>query len=270
MKKEPEFQNQHKIPQVYLNQFGYKSKLSILKVGTSKIENVSISEFSSEINIFDLPFDNDKIKRHYENLFNRIETRYKTILSNLKNQGKLIPKDKYYLIAFIVSIMCRTEPFRLKISDLIKNEKTREKFIKEITIFSNDYNETKELLDIFKMDYKLNMALGTVISHLIRVFSHFEIVIIKEKKGESWLTTDNPVYIDFKENHSYIIPIEAEVYFPLSKEYCLFMFHPESKNKKNPLRNLTINKVNNINFELFDKIVKEIANNFYEYIIINN
>lgn len=274
MKKEPKFQNQHKLPQVYLKQFGFEKDdsfwVSVLKVGTSKIQNIPISEFSAEINIFDLPFENDEIKRHYENLFNKVETRYRTILSNLKNQRKLIPKDKDYLNDFTANIICRTEPFRTFILELLKNKDTREKFIKEITMFSNDFNDTTNLLDIFKIDYQLNMSLGTVMNHLVSVFSSFEKIIIKEKNGTGWLTTNSPVFIDYKNNHSWIIPIEAEIYFPLSKDYCLFMFHPKSKNKENPLRKLKIDKINIIDFKLFDEIsAKIISKDFREYLIMN-
>lgn len=273
MKKEPEFQNQHKLPQVYLKQFGFEKDgdfwVSVLKVGTSKIQNILVSEFSAEINIFDLPFENDEIKRHYENLFNKVENRFRIILSNLKNQGKLIPKDKDYLNDFTANIICRTEPIRTFILELLKNNETREKFIKEITLFSSDYDETKNLLDIFKIDYQLNLAIGTVMNHLVYVFSNFEKIIIKEKGGTGWLTTDSPVYIDYKDNHSWLIPVEAEIYFPLSKDYCLFMFHPKSENKENPLRKLKIDKVNIINFEMFDEIARKISGDYFEYLIMN-
>jgi len=273
MKKEPEFQGQHKIPQVYLKEFGYKKDdewwLSVLKIGSRKTENVRIVDFTNETNVFDLPFKDMESRRHYENLFNKIENRYNTIIKNLLNQKKLIEKDSDYLNHFVANILCRTNPTRFFIFEFLKDDSIREKFINEITLFSEDRELTEKVLKIFKVEYQLNVALGTVINHFVHVFRNFNKVIIKECDGKGWLTTDSPVHIDKQGREEWLIPIEAEIYFPLSKDFCLFMYHPKSEISTNPLRKLKINKINKVDFSTFNSITKKVTFDFDEYLIMN-
>jgi Protein of unknown function (DUF4238) len=273
MKQEPEFQGQHKVSQVYLKQFGYEkdgeSCLSVYKAGEKETENVLISDFTKETNIFDLPFKDSELKRHFENLSSKIETRYRTVISNLHNQKQLTPKDKDVLNHFVANLMCRTNPFRAFIDSLLKHSDTRDKFISEISMFSNNEGETKEFLGLFKGDFQLNIAIGEVMNHLVQVFRNFEKVIISKQETEGWLTTDSPVHIDKQGCNAWLIPIEAEIYFPLSTDFCLFMFHPKSELNDNPLRNLVINKINAVDFETFDAITKKIVLDYDKYLIMN-
>jgi hypothetical protein len=273
MKVEPEFQSQHKIPQVYLKEFGYQKDgewwLSVLKIGSRKTENFRISDFTKEVNVFDLPFKDMELRRHYENLFNKIENRYKTIIKNLWNQKKLIEKDSDYLNHFVANILCRTNPMRFYIFEFLKDVTIREKFINEVTMFSDDKEHTKEVLKIFKAEYQLNIALGTVMNHFVHILRTFNKVIINESEGNGWLTTDSPVHIDKQGREEWLIPIEAEIYFPLSKDFCLFMYHPKSEISTNPLRKLKINKINKVDFSTFNKISRRMTLDFDEYLILN-
>jgi Protein of unknown function (DUF4238) len=273
MKQEPEFQGQHKVSQVYLKQFGYEKDgeywLSVYKAGEKETENVRISDFTKETNIFDLPFKNSELKRHFENLSNKIETKYRTVISNLHNQKRLTPKDKDVLNHFVANLMCRTNPFRAFIDSLLKHSDTRDKFISEMAMFTNNEAETKEFSNLFKSDSQLNVAIGEVMNHLVHVFRNFEKVIISKQEVEGWLTTDSPVHIDKQDCNAWVIPIEAEIYFPLSTDFCLFMFHPKSEINDNPLRNLVIDKINVVDFETFDTINKKIVFDYDEYLIMN-
>ncbi|WP_076551396.1 DUF4238 domain-containing protein [Maribacter ulvicola] len=273
MKNEPEFQGQHKIPQVYLKEFGYKKEdewwISVLKIGSRKTENVRITDFTKETNVFDLPFKDMESRRHYENLFNKIENRYNTIIKNLLNQKKLIEKDDDYLNHFVANILSRTNPTRFFIFEFLKDNSIREKFINEITLFSEDKEHTEKVLKIFKVEYQLNVALGTVMNHFVHVLRNFNKVIIKECDGKGWLTTDSPVHIDKQGREEWLIPIEAEIYLPLSKDFCLFMYHPKSEISTNPLRKLKINKINKVDFNTFDSITKKVTFDFDEYLIMN-
>lgn len=273
-KQEPIYQKQHKVSQVYLKQFGYKIDeeywLSVYKMGNEKTENVLIKNFTTETNIFDLPIDDFEIKRHFENLSGEVESFYRTVISNLHNQKRLTPKNKDVLNHFVANLLCRTNPFRKYINDLLNDDETRNKLINEITMFSNDTEENKLVLDHFGKDFQLNLALGTLMNHLVSVFRNFKKVIIKDCDGKGWITTDSPVYLDYQGIYNWIIPLETEIYFPLSKDFCLFMYHPESEKKDNPLRELWIDKVNKIPFELFEKISMKIGRDFDEYLIFCN
>lgn len=273
MKTEPENQGQHRISQVYLKQFGYKKDdvwmLSIYEAGKKHTSNVEIAEFTKEVNVFDLPFIEPELKRHFENTSNKIETRYPTVISNLHYQKRLTSKDKDVLNHFVANILCRTYPFRTFIDDLLRYPKTRDKFINEMTLFSDDTDQTTELLEQFKINFQLNLAIGTLMNHLVHVFRRFDKVIIKGDEEKGWLTTDSPVFIDKQGHHEWIIPIETEILMPLSKDFCLFMFHPKSEKKSNPLRELKQNRINKVDFNTFEKITKKIIFDYHKYMIFN-
>lgn len=243
--------------------------VSIMELGKGKTENVKISEFTAEENVFDLPFKDFELKRHFENLSGRLESDYNRLINNIENQKKLTPKDKDLLNYFVPNILCRTTHFRFFIKGLINDIDTRKKLLNEITIFKKDDGQTKFLLDILKPEAHLNIVIGTLMNHMVHVFSNFKKVILKSPKGYGWLTSDNPIYIDFQEKHEWIIPIESELYFPLSRKYCLFLFHQESEFKSNPLRNLRQDKVNQIDFDLFDELANKIARNLDKYLIFS-
>ena len=82
------------------------------------------------------------------------------------------------------------------------------------------------------------------------------------------LTTDNPVYMDRQDHNEWIIPIEAEIYFPLSKDFCLYMFHDKSKQNENILRQLKIDRVNKVDFTTFESMTKNNLRNLNEFLIM--
>ena len=273
MKENHEIQRQHRLSQVYLKKFGYNQDgewmVSVMKLGSGKTTNVKISEFTAEENIFDLPFKDFEIRRHFETLSGRLESDYNRVINNIENQKCLTPRDKDLLNHFVPNILCRTSHFRNFINELVENIETRKKLLNEITIFQEDYGQTEYLLDILKPETHLNIVVGTLMNHLVHVFRYFKKVILKSPNGYGWLTSDNPVLIDFKDKNEWILPIESEVYFPLSKEYCLFIFHEESDLKTNPLRNLRKDKINQLDFETFDKLANIIGRNLDEYLIFS-
>ena len=271
MKEEHLFQNQHRISKVYLKQFGYKKDedywLSVLKIGDKITENVLIDKFTTEINIFDLPVDNFEIKRHFENLSSQVENFYRTVISNLQNQKMLTGKNKDVLNYFVANLLCRSNPFRDFLTALLNNNETRDRLIEEVTIFSNDSEGTRKFLTHFGKDIQLNIFIGYVMNHLVYVLSKFKKVIMRDYNNKGWITSDNPVYIDRQNNHQRLVPIEAEIFLPLSKEFCLFMYNPNSTINTNPLRKLRIDKVNTVSFETFEEISYKVARNYYEYLI---
>lgn len=275
MNQYPEIQKQHRLSQVYLKKFGYKCDnniwmISVMKLGTKKIDNVRISEFTAEKNIFDLPFKDIELRRHFEILSGKLENEYNKLINNINNQKCLIPQHKDLLNHFIPNILCRTTHFRNFINLLVQDIDARKKLLNEITMFQEDDNgQTEILLDILKPEGHLNIVIGTLMNHLVFLFRHFKKVILKSPNGYGWLTSDNPVYIDFQNHEEWILPIEAEIYVPLSKDYCVFLYHEQSEQKSNPLRKLRKDKVNNINFETFDCIANKIARNLDEYLIFS-
>lgn len=278
----PKFQNQHKISQVYLKQFGYCDDegvewVSVYKIGSGKTENLKVSEFTTETNIFDLPFDEPDIKRHFENLNGVLESKYRSLISSLACQKKLTPQDKDLLNHFVANILCRTDRFRNFVKDILKDENGRKVFLNEITIFSKNENKLEELKTILnevERDKELNIVMCYVMNHLVYVFQRFKKVVIKHYKNTGWLTSDNPVHIERFKIFNWLIPIESEIYFPLSKDFCLFMFHNDSQYNENPLRKLKLEKVNIVDFETCDRVNKKMFYNNeaylgFDYLIFN-
>jgi hypothetical protein len=270
--KHPEFQGQHKLSQIYLKQFGYKKGdkwwLSVSKFGSPKTENVLIENFTKETNIFDLPFNNFELKRHFEKTSSIIENRYQTVISNLDNQKRLTLNDKRLLCNFVPNLMCRTQPFRGFIDSLLRTSDTREKFLNEITSHSDDKQETKDLLAQLEIDFQLNVAIGTLMNYMVKVLSNFNQVVIRSEGNKGWMTTDNPIYMDRRGHFEWIIPIEAEIYFPLSKDYCLFMYNEKSVDNHNYLKKLEQDKIHNVDFDTFQSMTQKIVLNVYEYLIM--
>jgi hypothetical protein len=273
LKKHPEIQKQHRLSQVYLKKFGYEENgewlVSVMKLGSGMTENVRISEFTAEENIFDLPFKDFEIRRHFEALSGRLENDYPRLINNISNQKRLTSKDKDLLNHFVPNILCRTSHFRFFINLLITDMETRKKLLNEITLFKEDDGQTEFLLDILKQETHLNIVVGTLMNHLVYVFQRFKKIILKSPEGFGWLTSDNPVFIDWQGKNEWIMPVEAEIYFPLSKEYCVFLFNEQSELNSNPIRQLNIDKVNQIDFETFDLLANKIARNLDEYLIFS-
>ncbi len=152
MKKHPEIQKQHRLSQVYLKKFGFQIDgewmVSIMELGNGKIENVKVSEFTAEENIFDLPFANFEHKRHFETLSGKLENDYNRLVNNIEYQKTLTEKDKDLLNNFTANILCRTTHFRSYINWLIDDVDTRIFFLNEIMMFKKDGGDTEYFLNI--------------------------------------------------------------------------------------------------------------------------
>ncbi|MHA3786849.1 DUF4238 domain-containing protein [Flavobacterium hauense] len=273
MKLEPEFQKQHKISQVYLKQFGFKKEgkdwVSVLKIGKGETENILISQFSTEINIFDfeLPDIEPHERRQFENLSGLLEDKYRTIINTLKGQGKLIPLHKDLLNHFVANLLCRNSRFRSYIDKMINDELTKDVIIEELEMFGKVDFDLDFVMSHLTGKNKLNFIIGFLMDTLVKIFRNFSATVLKANEGYGWLTTDSPVYLDTQGELYHTIPVESEIYLPLSRDYCLFMYHKDSKINSNPLRALPVNKVCDLDFLEFDKINNMIARGFEQFLI---
>lgn len=269
---DPIQQKQHRISQVYLKQFGYEKDekwwVSVYQVGKETTDNILIENFTTETNIFDLPFNDFRLKRHFENTSGIIENYYRKVILNLQNQKQLTQKDKDLLCHFVPNLMCRTEPFRTFIYSLLKSSDTRDKFLNEITLLTGENKDIKSQLSELKIEFQLNVAICTLMNHMVTVLRDFQQVVIKDCDNNGWLTTDNPVFMDKKKHFEWIIPIEAEIYFPLSRDFLLFMYNDKSELCENKLRQLKVDKVNEVDFLTFEGIKDKVSMNFKEYMIM--
>lgn len=142
---------------------------------------------------------------------------------------------------------CRSEVVREEFDFLLHEPATRHKFVNEITLTRKEGENTAAdiLLALWavKKEDRLGLVTGVITTHYSRVFRKFSAVILKPKGNMSWLTTDLPVLVDKQGNYNWLICWGSEVYFPLSPEYCLFLFNKDSTLTSNPLRNARPNKI---------------------------
>lgn len=266
------YQGQHRLSQIYLKQFGYKSNgrwyISVWYKGDNHTDILLISDFTNETNVFDMPFYEEELKRFFEDFSNQhLENHYEKIVKSIANNN-FIPKLKNLLFAFVANIICRSIPHRDFFNTLLLDTQTRQIFLQEITKFEEDeYSKWKAALKELEPEYQFNVVVLQIMMYLTKVFETFDCVILKAPEDKGWFTSDNPVVIDKQENFSYLIPPEAEIYFPLSKDYCLFMFSEQSEIKNNALRKLRKNKINLVDDITHKSICDKITWNDNRYLV---
>jgi hypothetical protein len=270
----PKYQGQHRISQVYLKQFGYnengKWKLSVWYKGENRTNNLLVENFTKETNVFDLPYGNIDFKRHFENESSRkLENRYPTVIKNIANQKKLDERTRGVLFHFVANLICRAIPHRDFFNDLLIDETSRDRFIREITMFNeSELSGIRKVLCLLEPEFYLNTLLEHIMIHIVKVFYSFDCVILKDFGNRGWITSDNPVTIDTQNNYEWVIPVESEIYFPISKDFLLFMFHKQSTVKTNPLRNLSSKKLHQCDESTHKLIWDTILNNECRYIVL--
>jgi len=268
-----EYQGQHRISQIYLKQFGYQKDdewyISVWHKSDNHTDNLQVKNFTKETNVFDLPYEDIELRRHFENISSKeLESRYEMVIKSIHNQKNLNTRNKSILFHFVANLICRALPHRDFLNTLLLNADTREIFLEEITTFEEkSLPVLKEALSTLKSEYQLNMVLGQIMNYLAQVFKTFNCVILKDHENKGWFTSDNPINIDKQGNFSYIIPPEAEIYFPLSKDYYLFIFNEESEIKTNPLRKLRKNKINEIDEATHKMLCDKVTWNENRYLI---
>ncbi|PCJ81855.1 MAG: hypothetical protein COA57_13735 [Flavobacteriales bacterium] len=253
--KNPEFQDQHKIPQVYLKQFGYEKnghwKISVLQVGEEFTRQKSIGSFSAETNVFDIESDDERIHRLFEEINCDIENEYPDLLQDLDVNQFLSEKSYAVLLQLIPNFICRSDYWRDWVLGLLQHE-NRENFVKVICahrLKSIDNFESIEEENYYRLmidsppEKAVNRALLFFTEHLLRRIGHYKIVIIKSRDDKPWFTTDNPVVLDNRTARHEIMTNDSELYFSLSPKYLVYLNHVDSKDKANELRGYETNKV---------------------------
>jgi len=285
--KYPLNQMQHKIPQVYLKQFGYLEnnqwKVSIIQKGEKFSRQKSIGSFTAETNIFDIESEDDRLPRIFESLNADLENLYPKILKDVSENDEVSDESWSILIQLAPNLMIRSDFWRDFVRDVI-NSDNKETFI-DITfsIHTNSIDELRELKEqefykAIKKSELTNSIINRILLHFSNyVFHHlrsFNIIVLKAPEGKEFFTSDNP--INFKANQLEgklgLFSVDTEIYFPLSKHYLAYFYHSNSK-KKSLLRQLDNRKIYNIddimNDEQYDELIKnEIVNNSNALLIV--
>ncbi len=271
-------QNQHKVPQVYLRQFGYlfkeHYKVSVLEIGDNFTRQKSIESFLSLSNIFDIDTKVPEIKRVFEQLNSDIENEYIDIIKGLEEKGFLSEKSYAVLLQLIPNLVVRSDNWRSKIYSLLTSE-LKHNFLKIICAHHADSFEELETKFFYRImadnpvQEVINRASLFFMDYLLRRIEHFEIVILHAQEDKTWFTSDNPVVMKNRTAKFEFMTKDSEIYFPISPKFLAYLHYKDSDDKINELRSLKSNIIHvateKQNWDLQELIMK----NADKYIIVS-
>lgn len=276
--RHPEKQNQHKLPQVYMRQFGYvrngQFKVSVLERGEKHIRQKSIKSFLAEVNIFDIASDDARIVRSFEELNGAFENHYLRMVSDLNEDGQLSEKSFALLLQFIPNLLAQSDQMRAMVTGLL-NSDVKTNFLKIICAHKAKSFEDLEKQDFYRFMVDspvdagiINRALLFFTDYLFQRTAHFDIVIIKSQEDKPWYTTDNPIIFENRTLKFEIMGQDSEVYFPLSPKYLLYLHFSDADDKENPLRHLKNNNIHIADDNENNELQRKIMGNAHKYVIM--
>ncbi|MBN8697410.1 MAG: DUF4238 domain-containing protein [Bacteroidetes bacterium] len=233
----------HILGEVYLKKFAFdyngQLKLCVWEKGLPRTALKNVASFLNKPHFFQLstiPSINPSV---FENLNGQLETYYNKIIDELYLKESLSHKSEILLKQFVANTICRTEMMRTRINNYYTNIETKEKLLKEIAFFINDSQKSAIYhVDNIAPDDRLNYLMLMSMRHFNYILQKFDYCILKDYNNYGWVTSDNPIIIENNGYYEFLIPLEAELYFPLTRDYCLYLHHKNSEVKNNELRQI--------------------------------
>ncbi|XWW48555.1 DUF4238 domain-containing protein (plasmid) [Fibrella sp. USSR17] len=274
-------QDQHKVPQVYLKQFGYVDankqwKVSVKERNEPFTRQKSIKSFTAKTNVFDLDSNDPTIIRIFEKLNCDLENGYPAIISELESGGMLSDKSYAFLLQLIANLLVRTDQWRDVVLSLL-NSSAKAKFLQFITGHHCENEQAykaiqeqpfyRRLIEC-SPEEALNRTMLYFMDHLMLRLWNYEIVIIQSQADKEWWTSTNPVITQNKMDGMEIFTKESEFYFPISPKYLAYLHCKASANQNNPLRSMMSNQVYTATDEQNVQLQHLILENSSEFIII--
>jgi hypothetical protein len=250
--KHPPNQSQHKLPQVYLKQFGYLDgeqwKVSILQKGENFSRQKSIGSFTAVTNVFDIESEDDRLPRIFETLNADIENLYHEMLDDISNNSVIPDKCWEIIVQLTPNLMVRSDYWRDIVSGML-NSPYKENFLNiAFSVYASSFEELQELKKkhFYKVisegevtQSKLNQALLHFLNYIFDHLKSFDLVVIEAPEGREFFTSDNPVNFRANQEKGKMgwFSKDTEVFFPLSKKYLVYFYHQVSE-KESTLRKL--------------------------------
>lgn len=271
-------QDQHIVPQVYLKQFGYlrdkqwkissleREKVHIMdKINKLFFSQKSIVSVTAHENIFDLNYELPENVKLLEKLHGRIEDLYLELIEDINTERQLSGRSKAILVQLIPNLISRSYDYREFLNKCL-NSKTRDRFLASLTTFHEDKGDSFiDKLNLLPIEEHLNPVSLIAMEHIMNKLAYFNYAFIKQYNDRYWITSDQPVVLTNCVNPNSIFSIDTELYFPVSRDYLIFMYHPNSISD-NPLRRLKNESFNNCSEEIQEMIYKEIWRNAHELV----
>ena len=280
MKKATRSSDQHKIPQVYLRKFGYRDKnnqwkVSVLEVGTNFTQQKSIESFLKEKDIFDLKESEFIPKNMIDELNSKVDNIYNKIISYITEHGALSEQARNYFLQFIVTLLYRNDFCREWVRGFL-NHKNGANFIKIImTPYTKNYEdfENLERSPLFKYilfsknEDAVNYALLLYAHYVIRVIADFEINIFQAPSDILWMTSDNPVSIEYCSLKKFeLLSKDCEIYFPISPKYFAYLYSRKS-DIQNRLKDYSPNVIHSVSLDESEFLQDKVLQNPLQYLI---
>ena len=278
--KYPLNQLQHKLPQVYLKQFGYLErnqwKISIIQRGEKFTRQKSIGSFTAETNIFDIESEDDRFPRMFETLNADLENLYPQVLNDISSNLKVSDKSWEILVQLTPNLMVRSDHWRNFIREIL-DSKQKETFLDiTLSIHTKSLEELNELKKkyFYKIISDSELSRSTINKTLLHflnyVFYHLrslDLIILKAPEGKEFFTSDNPVVFNANqvEGKLGLFSIDTELYLPISKDYLAY-FHYKESGKEFPLRKLKSRGI----YEVKDVLTKKQYDHVIREEIIRN
>lgn len=286
--KFPPNQDQHKLPQVYLKEFGYLKReqwlVSIINKGEKFTRQKSIGSFTAETNVFDIESEDDRFPRMFESLNCDLENLYHEMLKDLDDNNVVPDKCWEIIVQFTPNMMVRSDFWRNFVKGILESEH-RNTFLEiTISVLSKSYVDLQNLKEkeFYKLisngeitNSKLNKVLLLFLNYILHHLNPLKLIVLVAPDGKEFFTSDCPV--NFKPNQIEgklgLFSVDTEVYFPLSPKYLAY-FHFEGSKNSNPilkkLKNRGIYKVIEImSEEEYDNLIQnEIIRASDEFIIV--
>ncbi len=272
------YQEQHRISKAYLKGFSFRDKnqairICVLELDNPLVQHKHIKSFTKAVNLFDSGLADPEFTRYFEVGSSKVETNYPKVLKAISITGTLDQGNRDHLIRFVPNLLIRQIRFRdFFLLRIFEHPNIRTKLYNEISIFHENPDESKKIWELVDPDLpakeQLNLFSGEIWNHLMEVFSRFTFVILKANPYTSWFTSDNPVIIDTRDNEeAWILPPQSEIYFPMSREYLLFLYN-HRVHSNNPLRKYPSDSVSVVSRELQHEIMWDrIRLSAHQYII---
>lgn len=274
--KYPPIQSQHKLPQVYLKQFGYLKgeqwMVSILQKGERFTRQKSVGSFTAETNVFDIESEDDRFPRIFETMNADLENLYHEMLNDISDNSIIPDKCWEIIVQLTPNLMVRSDYWRDFVTGILETE-NKNAFL-EITV-SVHTKSIEELQDLKKKHFykvisegkvtqsKLNKIIMHFLNYIFHHLKTFDLIIIEAPEEKEFFTSDSPV--NFKANQEEgqlgLYSKNSEIYFPLSKKYLAY-FHYQNSDKKFPslrrLKNRGVYKAKEVLTEdEYDKLIQE-------------
>ncbi|WP_421873019.1 DUF4238 domain-containing protein [Marinoscillum sp.] len=267
-------QGHHRTNKIYWRGFAFKDLnrfdcLSICNLENFIIDNKPFLWLKKEANQ-----PGEMHIRYFEAFSSKSEKEYRKILRQI-DEGKFDEEMKPHLLSFICNLLIRQTSFQSEhIAEGFKNTVLRKELINELVRYRHDKVSAEKVFlqlqpNIAPTD-ELSPFVREIWNHLMAILNSFTLVILRAPSSYFWSTSDCPVSVDRMGcNDTLMIPIQSEIYFPLSRKYLAFL---SNKNlSHNQISKFPANTVSTCSHELYQSIIdNHIIPNANEYLIYGN